>query len=338
MRVKLHRPDDAIAMTLAVEPETYDGLPPITQIQFDYRPHTLARGHAAIAAALVFDRYINGAFNPPDPVSPLTAGALRRWFAPRVVSIGAVDAAPHAVSEIGRRMLVDDGGYRAAAMLRLFRRPGDIVFRLAPLAAVGTMLDAEAATLRTNAAALLGLRSTVSGALIRVAAAFALLHDYGVNELFIPETAASTLHCRDRLSASGDATESKLRKLQRVLASVNVRLETPFAGLSENAVAVIAGAGQTAAQAVSDPEACDFERAFHARFLAAHAASGGPPFMTPQSDWGGLLSRSHHAVVREAAAAAGAADEAALGALFVAARDRAYTPYAFARYAETMAA
>lgn len=340
MRVKLHRPDDAVAMTLTADTETYDGMPPITQIRFDYRPHALVRGHPAIIAALLFDRHTNGAFNPAGHVSPLTAEALRRWFAPRVVTIGGVDAAPHAVSEIGRRMLVDDGTYRAAAMLRLFRRPGDVIFRLAPLAAVGTALDADSATVRTNAAALLGLRSTVSGTLIRVAAAFALLHDYGVNELFIPETAASTLHCRDGLSVAGDATESKLCKLQRLLASVNVRLEAPFAGLSENAVAAIADAGSTAAPppVVSDPDAFTFERAFHARFLATHAAAGDRPFVTPESDWGGLLSRRHHVTVREAAAAVGATTKTDIGALFVLARGRAYTSYAFARYAETVAA
>jgi len=340
MRMKVHRPCDAVAMTLTAETETYDGMPPITQIRFDYRPHALARGHPAISAALLFDRYTNGAFNPAGHVSPLTAEALRRWFAPRVVTIGGVDAAPHAVSEIGRRMLVDDGTYRAAAMLRLFRRPGDVIFRLAPLTAVGTALDADSATVRTNAAALLGLRSTVSGALIRVGAAFALLQDYGVNELFIPETASSTLHCRDGLSVVGEATESKVSKLQRLLASVNVRLEAPFAGLSENAVAMIADAGSMASapQPVSDPDAFGFERAYHARFLATHATAADSLFMTPESDWGGLLSRRYHATVRGAAAAVGATTEADLGARFVMARDRAYTPYAFARYAETAAA
>ena len=131
---------------ITCEPGDYDGRPPVTTLQVANRMRSLNADRFAVACALLFAKYVSGAFRIDKEMGPATATALGRFFEPRKLLFEGVSLVPAAIP-IGERsaLVVADG--RAARN----RAPGIVTIGFADEQAFSSYLSPMELRFASNA-------------------------------------------------------------------------------------------------------------------------------------------------------------------------------------------
>lgn len=96
MKFSFYERDSLGIAGITATADSYDGMPPISTVRFDFDLRKMNRDRFAVACVLFFSEFLSGSVSFPENVSPELAKSIERYFSDRDVRVATVDYEPYA--------------------------------------------------------------------------------------------------------------------------------------------------------------------------------------------------------------------------------------------------